>query len=131
MAQLWVRTFAGEWVRADRIAEVGTEQIPSDDTRVDSTENSPEVAVVVRMSSSVGRWSWEHDRGSGELHPATHTVARYTSRDTATDVARRLVVVLLSASKDAQVIVDGNGISVNPAHDWAEPYWNGESPEVC
>lgn len=121
MAQLWVRTFAGEWVRADRIAEVGTEPVPADDTRAEPTENAWEVAVVVRMVSSSGWWSWDHVRGSGELYPATHTIARYASRDTAADVAQRLVVVLLSASKDAQVVVDGSGISVNPAHDWAEP----------
>ncbi|ONM48627.1 hypothetical protein B0T44_03310 [Nocardia donostiensis] len=130
MAQLWVRTLAGDWLRAAAIDEIGTAPVRETDERAGPTRNIREVEVVARQNTTAGSWSWDHHRGTGEIGPVTRTLARYASAETAAEVAQRLVEILLSANKNAQILIEGTDINVIPVHDRTDSQSNGEHTDL-
>ncbi|WP_327147762.1 hypothetical protein [Nocardia sp. NBC_01329] len=113
MAQLWVKTHGGDWLRADQIIEIGTESVrergPHDDAGA--------VEVVARLAVATGSGQWDYDRGSGAVGPSIRVLGRYPSEETAERIADQLVLILLSANKNAQIMFDDEEVQVRPVHD--------------
>ncbi|MGW6335826.1 hypothetical protein [Nocardia rhamnosiphila] len=113
MAQLWVRTHGGDWLRADQIIEIGTESV-----RERGPHDGPGgVDVVARLAVATGNGQWDYDRGSGTVGPSVRVLGRYPSEEAAERVADQLVLILLSANKNAQITFDDAEIQVRPVHD--------------
>ncbi|WP_416565393.1 hypothetical protein [Nocardia testacea] len=113
MAQLWVRTHGGDWLRADQIIEIGTESV-----RERGPHDGPgAVEVVARLAVATGSGQWDYDRGSGTVGPSVRILGRYPSGETADRIADQLVLILLSANKNAQITFDDEEVQVRPVHD--------------
>ncbi|WP_459545024.1 hypothetical protein [Nocardia sp. X0981] len=129
MAQLWVKTHGGDWLRAEQIIEIGTEPVREHGPH-DGTET---VEVVARLAVAAGSGNWDYDRGSGALGPSARVLGRYPDAETAARIADQLVLILLNANKNAQIIFEENEVRVRPVHDRTAhdtPY-NGRALDPC
>ncbi|WP_328392006.1 hypothetical protein [Nocardia sp. NBC_00416] len=113
MAQLWVKTHGGDWLRADQIIEIGTEPVRERGPH----EGTGAVEVVARLAVATGTGQWDYDRGSGTVGPSSRVLGRYSSGETAERMADQLVLILLNANKNAQITFDDDEVRVRPVHD--------------
>ncbi|MGW1738943.1 hypothetical protein ACWCPQ_09040 [Nocardia sp. NPDC001965] len=117
MAQLWVKTHGGDWLRADQIIEIGTESA----RERGPNDGAGAVEVVARLAVTTGSGQWDYDRGSGTVGPSVRVLGRYPGAETAERIADQLVLILLSANKNAQITFDDEEVRVRPAHDRTGP----------
>lgn len=110
MAQLWVKTFGGDWLRADQIIEIGIEAVRAADGPA-TTE------LIARLAVATGSGDWDYDRGKGTVGPSARVLGRYSDEEAAQRVADRLVLILLSAERNAQITFEENDVLVRPVHD--------------
>jgi len=122
MAQLWVKTYGGDWLRADQIIEVGIATVPAPRDTAETTE------VVARLAAATGSGDGSVDR-DGTTGPGTRILGRYPDGDTAQQVADRLVLVLLSAERNAQITFEADDVLVRPVddHTTADTPYNGRN----
>lgn len=113
MAQLWVKTHGGDWLRADQIIEIGTEAVRERGPH----DGAGTVEVVARLAVATGSGQWDYDRGNGTVGPSIRVLGRYPSGETAERIVDQLVLILLSANKNAQITFEDEEVRVRPAHD--------------
>ncbi|MEU1986024.1 hypothetical protein [Nocardia sp. NPDC019395] len=127
MAQLWVKTHGGDWLRADQIIEIGIETVRG-------PQDGPGAAeVVARLAVATGGGNRDYDRDTGTVGPSARVLGRYPDGETAERVADQLILVLLSAGKNAQITFEDEEVLVRPVNDRTAhdtPY-NGRALDVC
>ncbi|MFI1461382.1 hypothetical protein [Nocardia carnea] len=111
MAQLWVKTHGGDWLRADQIIEIGIETVRAPNDGPGATE------VIARLAVATGSGNWDYDRGNGTVGPSARVLGRYPDGEAAQRVADRLVLTLLSAERNAQITFEDDDVLVRPVHD--------------
>ncbi|MGI5220546.1 hypothetical protein [Nocardia sp. CA-290969] len=111
MAQLWVKTHGGDWLRADQIIEIGIEAVQS------AHDGTGTAEVVARLAVATGSGNWDYDRGGGTVGPSARVLGRYPDAAAAQRVADQLVLVLLNAARNAQITFEGEEVLVRPVHD--------------
>ncbi|MFI5716338.1 hypothetical protein [Nocardia sp. NPDC051750] len=127
MAQLWVKTHGGDWLRADRIIEIGIETVREPHDGPGAAE------VVARLAVAAGGGNRKHDPDSSAVGPSARVLGRYPDGDTAQRVADQLVLILLSAGKNAQITFEDEDVLVRPVHEGTthdSPY-NGRALDPC
>ncbi|MGW0183995.1 hypothetical protein [Nocardia sp. NPDC003345] len=113
MAQVWVKTHGGNWLRADQIIEIGAEPVRERGPH----DGSGAVEVVARLAVTTGSGNWDYDRGTGTVGPSIRVLGRYPTGEIAERIADQLVLILLSASRNAQITFDDEQVRVRPVHD--------------
>lgn len=123
MAQLWVKTHGGDWLRAGQIIEIGVETVRTPPGDPGAAE------VVARLAVATGSGNWDYDRGSGTVGPSARVLGCYPDEETAQRVADRLVLTLLSAERNAQITLEDDDVLVRPVHDrtTTDTPYNGRS----
>ncbi|MBF6333601.1 hypothetical protein [Nocardia transvalensis] len=110
MPELWIPTVDNDWLRSDRIVEIGTQVIAS---AAPSRSRKPhDVQVVVTLAGPIGDWHWNDKTCTAWFQPTKRVVAQFKTEAAAATVASKLARAILIYSQ-----LYGGVVTITPEGD--------------